>query len=189
MDEASVEFAGDAQREIALGGEWRGPQRGCLACGLVPIQGIFCKSSFFFPYFSPMLNQLKKLIEPVAARFQMKLVVLFGSMARGRVRSHSDIDLAFLADMPIFEDPGCYAEFMEALEPLELELGRQIDSVAISSRNLLLLRRILKEGILLYEYRAHYYRKQRLHWRFLVEDNYRVTLNYSRLIQKRLVRL
>jgi predicted nucleotidyltransferase len=135
------------------------------------------------------ITELKKRIEPVAARFQLKLVVLFGSLARGKARKDSDVDLAFLSDRPIFEDPGSYAEFMEALEQLELEFGRQIDSVQISSRNLLLLRQILREGILLYEYRRHYYLKQRLHWRFLVEDNHRYTLNYSRLIQKRLERL
>jgi predicted nucleotidyltransferase len=135
------------------------------------------------------ITELKKSIEPVAARFQLKLVGLFGSVARGKARTDSDVDLAVLSDMPIFEDPGSYAGFMEALEPLEREFRRQIDTVEISSRNLLLLRRILSEGILLHEYRRHYYRKQRLHWRFLVEDNHRYTLNYSRLIQKRLERM
>lgn len=136
-----------------------------------------------------VITELKQRIEPIAAKFQLRLVVLFGSLARGKARADSDIDLAFLSNLPFFEDPGSYGDFMEALEQLEMEFGRQIDSVQISSRNLLLLGRILREGILLYEYRPHYYRKERLHWRFLVEDNYRYTLNYSRLIEKRLQRL
>ena len=83
-------------------------------------------------------------------------------------------------------DPQTFQDFRAAFEPLENDFGRDIDIVEISSRNLLLLKRIWKEGILLSESQPGYWLKQRLHWRFLVEDNIRYTMNYSKLIGKRL---
>lgn len=135
---------------------------------------------------APFVALLSERIEPVAIRFQLDLVVLFGSAARGRLRPGSDIDLGLVTKLPLMEDPQMYEDFMAALEPLENEFGRNIDTVQINSRNLVLLKRILMEGILLYESQPRFYRKQRLHWRFLIEDNIRYTLNYLKIIQRRL---
>ena len=61
-----------------------------------------------------------------------------------------------------------------------------IDLLEITSENVMLLRQILREGVLLYEFKWQYYSLQRLHWRFLVEDNYKNTLNYSNILQRKL---
>jgi predicted nucleotidyltransferase len=133
-----------------------------------------------------LISELKEKIEPIARKFNLKLVVLFGSVARGIMRSDSDIDMAVVSDSSIFEVPELYRDFMEALEPIENHYGKDIDLVQIDSVNIILLKRILIEGVLLYEYEWQYYNIQRLHWRFLVEDNYRFTLNYSDILQRKL---
>jgi predicted nucleotidyltransferase len=133
-----------------------------------------------------LIEQLRKSIEPIAIRFHLDLLVLFGSAARGRLRPDSDLDLGFVSRLPLMRDPQAFQDFRAAFEPLENDFGRNIDLVEISSRNLLLLKRIWKEGILLSESQPGYWLKQRLHWRFLVEDNIRYTMNYSKLIGKRL---
>jgi predicted nucleotidyltransferase len=134
----------------------------------------------------PLIKQLKKGIEPIAIKFHLDLVVLFGSAARGHLRPDSDLDLGFVSHLPLMRDPQIFQDFRATFEPLENDFGRDIDLVEISSRNLLLLKRIWKEGILLFESQPGYWLKQRLHWRFLVEDNIRYTMNYSILIGKRL---
>lgn len=130
--------------------------------------------------------ELKKNMETIALKFKLKLIVLFGSAARGRIRYDSDIDIGVVADSPIFELPDLYRDFMEALEPVESYYQRRIDVVQINSENIILLKQILREGILLYEYKWQYYNRQRLHWRFLVEDNRRYMLNYSDILRKKL---
>jgi len=125
-------------------------------------------------------------METIALKFKLKLVVLFGSAARGRIRYDSDIDIGVVAVSQIFDLPEPYRDFREALEPVESYYKRRIDVVQINSENIMLLKQILREGILLYEYKWQYYNRQRLHWRFLVEDNYRYTINYSDILKRRL---
>lgn len=135
------------------------------------------------------ISELRKKIEPIARKFRLKLAVLFGSGARGRIRHDSDIDIGVATDLSVFEEPQLYRAFMEAFEPIENYYRKKIDLVLIKSDSILILSNILKEGVLLYEYKPHYYNLQRLHWRFLVEDNYRYTLNYSRILEKKLDKL
>jgi predicted nucleotidyltransferase len=136
-----------------------------------------------------IISELRKKIEPIAVKFRLKLAVLFGSGARDRMRHDSDIDIGVAVDLPVFEKPQLYRNFMEAFEPIENYYKKKTDLVLIRSDNILILSRILKEGVLLYEYKPFYYNLQRLHWRFLVEDNYRYTLNYSRVLEKKLDKL
>ena len=135
---------------------------------------------------SEMVNMLRTLLEPLARTFDFKLIVLFGSAARGRLRSDSDIDIGIVTESPLFEDPGLYRDFMAALEPIENDLRRSIDCVQINSHNILLLKQILREGVLLHESSPQSYRIQRLHWRFLVEDNKKYAMNYEKVLERKL---
>jgi len=51
----------------------------------------------------PMLseNEIKDKLEPLFFDKELKLVLLFGSLASGKVHKHSDIDLGFLYENPI----------------------------------------------------------------------------------------
>ena len=132
------------------------------------------------------IDEIKEKIEPIVRKFNLKLAVLFGSVARGNIRSNSDIDIAVVTDSSIFEIPELYRDFREDFEPIENHYRRDIHLVQIDSMNIVLLKQILRERVLLYEYKWQYYNLQRLHWRFLVEDNYRFTLNYSNILKKKL---
>jgi predicted nucleotidyltransferase len=133
-----------------------------------------------------MVNRLKTLLEPVARAFDLRLIVLFGSAARGKLRPDSDIDIGIVTESQVFENPALYRNFMSALEPIENDLRRSIDCIEIDSRNIVLLSQILREGVLLHESSAQCYKLQRLHWRFLVEDNRKYTMNYSRILERKL---
>jgi len=50
-----------------------------------------------------LLAELERAARALAERFPVKLVVLFGSVARGRARRDSDIDVAILVDPKRFD--------------------------------------------------------------------------------------
>ncbi len=133
-----------------------------------------------------LVTELKEMLKPLAEEFQFKLAVLFGSASRGWLREWSDIDIALISKMPIWEDTELFRKLREAFESIENYFKRDIDLVEITSYNIILLNRILKEGILLYEHQKGFYSFQRLHWRFLVEDNLKYTLNWDRILKNRL---
>jgi len=133
-----------------------------------------------------MVNMLRALLEPIARAFDLRLIVLFGSAARGKLRSESDLDIGIVTESPLFEDPGLYRAFMAALEPIEHDLRRSIDCVQINSHNILLLKQILREGVLLHESSPQSYTIQKLHWRFLVEDNKKYAMNYEKVLERKL---
>jgi predicted nucleotidyltransferase len=132
------------------------------------------------------IPDLKDRIKPIAKKFDLKLAILFGSIARGKTRPDSDIDIAIVTDTPVFNVPDMYMNFMASFEDIENYYRRNIDLIEINSTNIALLKHILMDGLALYEYRWHYYALQRLHWRFLVEDNYRFARNYSKILSKKL---
>lgn len=74
----------------------------------------------------------------------LKLAMLYGSAATGKMRPDSDIDVALLFDRPLSAD-----KKMELLARLEHELGRDIDLVDLFNLNGTILRRILSKGLIL----------------------------------------
>jgi len=89
----------------------------------------------------------KKDIAFVARKYALRLLVLFGSQARGEAHKESDIDIAYSA-----------AKAMDMTEEnrMALELGSifgtsKLDFVNLLNSNPLLLKRIVSEGIVLYE--------------------------------------
>lgn len=75
---------------------------------------------------------------------RLKLAILYGSAATGKMRPDSDIDVALLFDHPLSTD-----KKMELLARLEHELGRDIDLVDLFNLNGTILRRILSKGLIL----------------------------------------
>jgi uncharacterized protein len=132
------------------------------------------------------IQKLKSLAESLSKAFKLKLVVLFGSAARGKMRPDSDIDIGIVTESRVFEDPSLYSDFMAALEKIEHEIKRGVDCVEINSWNIVLLSQILREGIVLYEHVRGFHSIQKLHWRFLVEDNRKYTLNYPKILRRKL---
>jgi len=91
-------------------------------------------------------NLRNQLIERLAARPEVRRVVLFGSRSRGDAEDRSDIDLA--VEAPDASQRQCL-EIFDQLEELDTLL--KIDLVWWEQASLELKKRIAREGEVLYE--------------------------------------
>ncbi len=74
----------------------------------------------------------------------IRLVMLFGSLAKGSARPESDIDLAVVSDQPFGID-----EKMALISDLAQKFGRPVDLVDLSTAGEPLLGQILASGIMI----------------------------------------
>jgi len=90
-----------------------------------------------------------ELMDDIAAVFAresgIRLALIFGSLAKGRARIDSDVDVAVAADRPL--DIGTK---MRLIEQLAVLTGRPIDLVDLQVANGLILNRVLVDGKLLF---------------------------------------
>ncbi len=88
-------------------------------------------------------------MDDIAALFAretgIRLALIFGSLAKGRARSDSDVDVAVAADRPL--DLGTK---MRLIEQLAVLTGRPIDLVDLQVADGLILSQVLVEGRLLF---------------------------------------
>ena len=71
------------------------------------------------------MNTIEKQLAQLLARYpQLRLAMLFGSLATGRARPDSDIDLGVLADEPI---PAVLK--LKLIEAIGVKFGRPVDIV------------------------------------------------------------
>lgn len=76
----------------------------------------------------------------------LRLVIIFGSAAKGRLRPDSDIDIAIL---PVSEDLPLREEAMLAVR-LEQRLGRSVDLVRLDHASTVLAWQIARDGVVAY---------------------------------------
>lgn len=95
-------------------------------------------------------QMMKECISPIAKRRKLELVVLFGSVARGKTNKFSDIDIAIRARQKI-----SYTAQVEIEYEICKVLGRgDVEVVNLKDASPLLLSFIAKEGVALYEAEA-----------------------------------
>jgi len=90
--------------------------------------------------------EIKELIQPVAKRYGVERVFLFGSYARGDVKLDSDIDIRI--------DSGAIRDFFELAGfhiDLENALSKSVDVLTTGSLEDKFLSRIANEEVMLYE--------------------------------------
>ena len=90
--------------------------------------------------------EIKRLIRPVAERYGVERVFLFGSYARGEAAPNSDIDLRI--DGGAIQD---YFELSGFHQELEEALSASVDVLTTGSLEDKFLTRISKEEVILYE--------------------------------------
>jgi uncharacterized protein len=83
---------------------------------------------------------IRSLVRELRTPPNVRLAVLFGSVARGEENDASDIDL-FVR----FAEPGLHAR-ARLLERLEAATGRQVQVVSMEDSNSLLLAEVLRDG-------------------------------------------
>ncbi len=76
------------------------------------------------------LNEIKTLIKPIAMRYGLKAVYVFGSYAKGTARSDSDIDI--LVDTTGTDLTSLFS-LGELYCDLERSLNKKIDLITVSS--------------------------------------------------------
>jgi predicted nucleotidyltransferase len=94
------------------------------------------------------IDELKLLIAPVAERYGVAKVYLFGSVARGDFGDDSDYD--FCIELGRIED---YFELTGFFLDLKEAVGNDIDLVEMNSLDKDLRHNVRTEGVLVYEER------------------------------------
>ncbi len=88
------------------------------------------------------INPIDELLRKVFTGFpQIKLAILFGSVASGAATAQSDLDLAVIAALPLE-----VAEKIQIIEALAMATGRPIDLVDVHAAPEPLLGQVLKHG-------------------------------------------
>ncbi len=83
----------------------------------------------------------------IAKKYNLALLVLFGSRARGDALEKSDFDVAYssIAPMDLVEESEMAVELHEIFKTIN------VDMVNLSNANPLLMKKIVDEGVVLYE--------------------------------------
>lgn len=131
--------------------------------------------------------ETQKIIQELAKKYRLKVVMLFGSAAKEKIRAKSDIDLAILAD-PDFYEKG-FSNFNYDLMEAEKIEQREIEIVPISNQNPILLFNIFNDGIPIYVRNQEEYYRLRSWARFSYEDNQRFFYGREKLLEKRMEKL
>jgi len=88
----------------------------------------------------------RKKIKKIAEKYQLKLVVLYGSQATGKAKSNSDIDIAILGERRIDFDK--HIELIN--EFTSLFQTDEVDVKLLHDTNPLFRYQVMRDGILLY---------------------------------------
>jgi predicted nucleotidyltransferase len=94
----------------------------------------------------PSVDELRSIVAPVAERYGVDKVYLFGSAARGDHGEKSDYD--FCIELGRIRDLFALSEFFQDLRDA---VGYEIDLVDMKAAKPDLLGNILSEGVILYE--------------------------------------
>ncbi|MFW6035842.1 MAG: type VII toxin-antitoxin system MntA family adenylyltransferase antitoxin [Halothermotrichaceae bacterium] len=81
---------------------------------------------------------------------KIKMVILFGSQAKGDSTEHSDIDLAFFLEENVIAESNSLELRSELISILSSDLKKQCDIILINQAQPLLKYQIIKYGKLLY---------------------------------------
>lgn len=76
-------------------------------------------------------QQKSAITDYLSERFKAHTVILFGSAARGEMRQDSDVDIAYISEVPA---PSAYELFMAASELANL-IGREVDLIYFPQAN------------------------------------------------------
>ncbi len=96
-----------------------------------------------------IIDDMRQKIKAIAQKHGLALVALFGSEARGDVHKGSDIDIAYSSKTPMELSEECKM----AVELHDAFRTTRVDLVNIGKASPLLLKKIMDDGVALYEAR------------------------------------
>ncbi len=107
-----------------------------------------------------LTKEQKQALALVAKKYQLQLVLLFGSLSTGKARKESDADVAVLAEgKRIMRSFGAFLELIEELSSI---FKREVDLSLLNTANPLLLHKVSQQAELLFGSRKDFI-KFRLH--------------------------
>lgn len=88
---------------------------------------------------------IKEVVSNICSKYKVNACYLFGSYAKGKARSDSDIDLMIISELEGIE-------YYQLLGDLENRLKKKIDLIRLETaiQNVKLMNEILKEGVKIY---------------------------------------
>ena len=94
----------------------------------------------------PSVNQIRQIVTPIAQKYGLKRMYLFGSYAKGKANESSDIDLLIEKGLPLslLKMSGLRQDTVEAL-------GVEVDIVSITGIDEAFRNEIRGTEVLLYE--------------------------------------
>lgn len=107
-----------------------------------------------------LTKQQKNALSRVAKKYQLQLVLLFGSLATGKARKESDADIAVLAKGEKIINS--FSAFLKLIEELSGIFKREADLSLLNTANPLLLHKVNQQARLLFGSRKDFM-KFRLH--------------------------
>lgn len=102
------------------------------------------------------INELRKRIAPVAARYGLPAVYIFGSYARGAATESSDVDILIDSDgssvKSLFDLGGLYNELCESLnKEIDLVTIQSLEQQEKDGAGYMFVERVVNEGVMVYE--------------------------------------
>ena len=102
------------------------------------------------------INELKNRIAPVAVRYRLPAVYIFGSYARNEADENSDIDILIDSDgssvKSLFDLGGLYNELCESLsKEIDLITIQSLEQQEKDGAGFLFVEQVVNEGVMVYE--------------------------------------
>ena len=94
------------------------------------------------------IDEIQKALIPIARKYEVKRIAIFGSYARGEADASSDIDLHLIETGGLWG----YFKLYSFKHELEACFGRAVDVLTTGAMDDEVLERVRKEEVLLYEH-------------------------------------
>lgn len=135
------------------------------------------------------INQTQeKALGELANKYDLKLIILFGSQVNGRIHQESDYDIAFLSnrELSLSEQSG----FGEGLMPiLRIKDERFVNIVDMKTAGPLMLYSITSKGKVLFERKPSFFLSLKLYaWKVFI-DTQSFRDNYFRIVKERVYKM
>ncbi|MEK7480790.1 MAG: nucleotidyltransferase domain-containing protein [Patescibacteria group bacterium] len=103
--------------------------------------------------------EMRQRIVAIAEKYQLSLVLLFGSQATGKTHKQSDYDVAYLSERPLalMEESSLIVDLMPVFQTLTVDL------VNLHNASPLLLKKIAERCMMLYEKERHLFAQFRIY--------------------------
>jgi len=128
---------------------------------------------------NPFTPPSKEQLQPIAKKFGVRFIVLFGSTAHGRTHEESDIDVGVFTDRPI-----TFNKRLKLWHELSTLFQADIDLAMLNHPNPLFGFRVANEGKILFESKPLSWE----YWKSYAVRHYWDTAKFREDLKKRLAR-